>query len=60
MGEAERRLGRVAIGQHAVRHAAEVMREAFLHLEAPIGLVSGDEDDWSQRVREAALATLLF
>ena len=28
--------------------------EAFLHLEAPIGLVSGDEDDWSQRVREAA------
>lgn len=63
--EAVRTSGRALVvhdgaGSFAGAVAAEVMREAFLHLEAPIGLVSGDEDDWSQRVREAALATLLF
>jgi len=65
LAEAVRETGRALVvhdgaGSFAGAVAAEVMREAFLHLEAPIGLVSGDDEDWVVRVREAALATLGF
>ena len=63
--EAVRETGRALVvsdgaGAFAGAVAAEVMREAFLSLEAPIGLVSSDDEDWVARVREAALATLEF
>jgi len=63
LAEAVRATGRALVvhdgaGSFAGAVAAEVTREAFLHLEAPVGLVSGDEEDWVVRVREAALATL--
>jgi len=49
-------------GSFAGAVAAEVTREAFLSLEAPLGLVggNGDDEDWVLRVRQAALATIRF
>lgn len=66
--EAVRATGRAlvvheGIGSFAGAVAAEVMREAFLSLEAPVGLVAGEDEhgvDWVVRVREAALATINF
>lgn len=64
MTEAMRACGRALIvhegaGSFAGAVAAEVAREAFLYLEAPIASVAGD-DDWVPRVRRAALAALEF
>jgi len=63
--EAVKATGRALIvhegaGAFAGAVAAEAQREAFLWLEAPIGAVAGEDDDWVVRVREAALATLAF
>lgn len=65
LGEAVRETGRALVvsdgaGAFAGAVAAEAMRAAFLHLEAPIGVVTGDDEDWVARVREAALATLEY